>query len=62
MTHTADLFEREPDADLYAAYRASGLRRLGRCFEDALRDPCLSICLRNLATAINRRRASAHEH
>ena len=54
---TLDLpFTRDPDADLYAAYRASGLRRLGRCFEDALRDPCLSICLRNLARAMQRRR------
>ena len=58
MTHTADLFERDPDADLYAAYRASGLRRLGRCYEDALRDPCLSICLRHLARAMQRRRAA----
>ena len=61
MTHTADLFERDPDAEgipYYAAYRASGLRRLGRCYEDALRDPCLSICLRNLARAMQRRRAA----
>lgn len=52
----------QPDADLYTAYRASGLRSWGRRYEDALRDPALAICLRNLARAINRRRASAHEH
>jgi len=54
--------EDRQEADLYTAYRASGLRSWGRRYEDALRDPALAICLRNLATAINRRRASAHEH
>ena len=46
---------------MYTAYRASGLRSWGRRYEDALRDPALSICLKNLATAINRRRAIARE-
>lgn len=54
--------EDRQEADLYTAYRASGLRSWGRRYEDALRDPALAIYLRNLATAINRRRASAHEH
>ncbi len=52
--------EDRQEADLYTAYRASGLRTWGRRYEDALRDPALAICLRNLATAINRWRASAH--
>lgn len=62
MIHTtAPLpLEDHQEADLYTAYRASGLRRYGRCFEDALREPSLRICLTNLAAAINRRRASAH--
>jgi hypothetical protein len=57
-THTAPLplVDRQADADLYQAYRASDLRRTGRCFEAALRDPALAICLRNLAKAIARRR------
>lgn len=52
----------QPDADLYTAYRVSGLRSYGRCFEDAMREPVLCTCLKNLATAINRRRASSREH
>jgi hypothetical protein len=50
------LVDRQADDDLYQAYRASDLRRTGRCFEAALRDPALAICLRNLAKAIARRR------
>lgn len=53
--------EERQEADMYTAYRASGLRSWGRRYEDALRDPALSICLKNLATAINRRRAIARE-
>jgi hypothetical protein len=52
----------QPDVDLYTAYRASGLRRYGRCFEDALREPSLRICLTNLAAAINRKRRSTRGH
>ena len=66
--------EDRQEADLYTAYRASGVR-----LTDGQKDLVaqliktgdvagaqkvvldeLAICLRNLATAINRRRASAH--
>jgi hypothetical protein len=43
-----------PDQRLLMAWRASGLRRQGYVFEDALRDPALGPCLRNLARAIQR--------
>lgn len=44
-----------PDQRLLMAWRASGLRRLGYVYEDAVRDPALGPCLRNLATALKRR-------
>jgi hypothetical protein len=44
-----------PDQRLLQAWRASGLRRLGYVYEDALRDPALAPCLRNLATALTRK-------
>ena len=48
-----------PDQRLLQAWRASGLRRLGYVYEDALRDPALAPCLRNLATALTRREMRA---
>jgi len=44
-----------PDQRLLMAWRASGLRRQGYVFEDALRDPALGPCLRNLARAIQQK-------
>jgi hypothetical protein len=48
-----------PEQRLLQAWRASGLRRLGYVYEEALRDPALSPCLRNLATALTRREMRA---
>ena len=58
MNQELPLIDRQADDDLYVAYRASGLRRFGRRFEDAIADPLLGKCLRNLARAIQRRRLS----
>ncbi len=58
-THTAPLplgsAPLTPDQRLLQAWRASGLRRLGYVYEDALRDPALAPCLRNLARALQRK-------
>lgn len=56
MTASELPLEHPADCDLYTAYCLSGLRSYGRRFEDVLADPALSICLRNLARAITRRR------
>ncbi len=56
MTAELPLIDRQADDDLYQAYRASGLRSIGRRYEDALRDPALGKCLRNLARAMQLRR------
>lgn len=48
-----------PDQRLLMAWRASGLRRMGYVYEDALRDPALGPCLRNLAKAIQLREQRA---
>lgn len=48
-----------PQEPLYIAYRRSGLRRIGLCYEAALRDPLYGTCLRCWATAIERARKAA---
>jgi len=49
-----------PQPATYIAYRRSGLRRLGLCYEAALRDPLYGTCLRCWATAIERARQAAN--
>lgn len=49
-----------PQPATYIAYRRSGLRRLGLCYEAALRDPLYGTCLRCWATAIERAREAAN--
>lgn len=46
-----------PEQRLLQAWRASGLRRWGYVYEEALADGALGPCLRNLATALARREA-----
>jgi hypothetical protein len=62
-THTAPLplgpAPLTPDQRLLQAWRASGLRRLGYVYEDALRDPALAPCIKNLAKALTLREARA---
>lgn len=48
-----------PDQRLLMAWRASGLRRWGYVYEDALRDPAMGPCLRNLARAMQRQERRA---
>lgn len=49
-----------PQPATYIAYRRSGLRRLGLCYEAALRDPLYGTCLRCWATAIERASQAAN--
>ena len=49
-----------PQPATYIAYRRSGLRRIGLCYEAALGDPLYGTCLRCWATAIERAREAAN--